>query len=142
MAAGSIPEIETTVRRFYEALTTGDSILVDQALAPEWEAVPPLRSGPGAEGWKTSVAHLRGVFPDLRVTIEDIVFSGDRVVVRSVSRGTHTGELLGVRGTGKQIEFRAIDIHRLENGRIVQTWHLEDYFGIALQIGLTFIPAP
>lgn len=41
-------------------------------------------------------------------------------------------------GTGRQVEFRASDFHRLGNGRITRTWHLEDYFGIATQLGLTF----
>lgn len=141
MPATSAFEAEATVRRFYEALNTGETALVDQALIPAWEAVPALRSGPGAAGWKASIAHLRGVFTDLTVTIEDVVVSGDRVAVRSVNRGVHTGELLGVAGTGREVEFRASDVHRLENGRIAQTWHLEDYFGIATQIGLTFTPA-
>lgn len=133
-------EAESTVRRFYEALTTGETDLVDQALAPEWEAVPALRTGTGAEGWKASIAHLRGVFTGLSVTIEDVVVSGDRVAVRSVCRGIHTGTLLGVAGTGREVEFRASDVHRLENGRIVRTWHLEDYFGLATQLGLSFTP--
>ena len=131
------PEAETIVRRMYEPLTTGDTTLVDQALIPDWEAVPPLQAGPGAAGWKATVAHLRAVFTDLTISIEDVVVSGDLVAVRSVSRGTHTGELLGVPGTGRQIEIRAADFHRLAGGRIVQTWHLEDYFGVAVQLGLT-----
>ena len=127
-------EAETIVRRMYEPLTTGDTTLVDQALTPDWDAVPPLQAGPGAAGWK---AILRAVFTDLTISIEDVVVSGDLVAVRSVSRGTHTGELLGVPGTGRQIEIRAADFHRLAGGRIVQTWHLEDYFGVAVQLGLT-----
>jgi predicted ester cyclase len=78
------------------------------------------------------------VFTDLTVSIEDVVVSGDLVAVRSVSRGTHTGELLGVPGTGRQVEIRAADFHRLAGGRIVRTWHLEDYFGVATRLGLTF----
>ena len=131
-----IIEAETIVRRMYEPLTTGDTTLVDQALAPGWEAVPALQAGPGAAGWKATVAHLRAVFTDLTVSIEDVVVSGDLVAVRSVSRGTHTGELLGVPGTGRQVEIRAADFHRLAGGRIVRTWHLEDYFGVATQLGL------
>lgn len=130
-------EPETTVRRFYEALSTGDATLVDDALATDWEAIPALRTGPGADGWKASIAHLRSVFADLSVTIEDVLVSDDRVAVRSVSRGIHSGELLGVPPTRRLIEFRASDVHRLKDGRIVQTWHLEDYFGIAMQLGLT-----
>lgn len=138
MSTDNVTEAETVVRRFYEGLSTGSTTVIDEALTPDWEAIPALRSGPGPDGWKATIAHLRGVFPDLDVTIEDVVVSGDRVAVRSVSRGTHRGELLGVRGTGRVIEFRASDFHRLEGGRIVQTWHLEDYFGIAQQLGLEF----
>jgi len=132
---------QAVVRRFYEALNTGDLALIDKVLIPEWEAHPALRSGPGAEGWKASITHLRGIFTDLSVTIEDVVVSADgrTAAVRSVTRGTHVGELLGVSGTGRRIEIRAADFHRLVDGRIVQTWHLEDYFGVATQLGLTFI---
>ncbi|MFJ9033723.1 ester cyclase [Streptomyces sp. NPDC102274] len=129
---------EIAVRRFYEALATGDTALVDEALATDWEAVPPLRTGSGPEGWKASIAHLRGVFSELTFEIEDVVMNGDMIAVRAVNRAKHTGELLGVEGTGREVEFRAADFHRVVDGRIVRTWHLEDYFGIAHQIGLEF----
>ncbi|MFS4095073.1 ester cyclase [Streptomyces sp. AF1A] len=129
---------EIAVRHFYEALSTGDSALVDEALAAAWEAVPPLRTGGGPEGWKASIAHLRGVFDDLTVEIQHVVVDGDMVAVRTLSRGKHTGELLGVEGTGREVEFRAADFHQVADGRIVRTWHLEDYFSIATQIGLEF----
>ncbi|MGW0082314.1 ester cyclase [Streptomyces sp. NPDC003393] len=129
---------DIAVRHFYEALSTGDSALVDGALAAGWEAVPPLRTGGGPEGWKASIAHLRGVFSDLSVEIEHVVADQDMVAVRAVSRGKHTGELLGVEGTGREVEFRAADFHQVVDGRIVRTWHLEDYFSIATQIGLEF----
>jgi predicted ester cyclase len=131
-------EAETIVRHLYDTLSTGDTTLVDQALAPDWEAIPAMRTGGGPAGWKAAITHLRGVFTDLTVTIEDIVVAGDRVAVRTVTRGVHTGELLGVPGTGRPVEFRAADFHRLAGGRIATTWHLEDYFGLAAQLGLTF----
>ncbi len=133
-------EAEITVRHMYDALSTGDTTLVDQALAPDWAAHPALRTGGGPAGWKATIAHLRGAFTDLTVTIEDVVVAGDRVAVRAVTRGVHTGELLGVPGTGRPVEFRAADFHRLTGGRIAATWHLEDYFGLAAQLGLTFAP--
>lgn len=136
MSADSRSEIETTVRRFYESLSIGDISLVDQSLAPDWEAIPATTPAPGAEGWKAMIKELRVVFPDITVTIEDVVVFGDRAAVRTITRGTHSGEFLSVPATGKQIEYDAFDIHRLENGRIVQTWHLEDHFTAAAQIGL------
>jgi predicted ester cyclase len=129
---------ETTVRHLYDSLSTGDTTLADQALAADWQAYPPMRTGGGPAGWKAAIAHLRGVFTDLTVTIEDVVVAGDRVAVRAVTRGVHTGELLGVPGTGHPVEFRVADFHRLTSGRIAATWHLEDYFGLARQLGLTF----
>ncbi|KIF78110.1 hypothetical protein QR77_38520 [Streptomyces sp. 150FB] len=129
---------EIAVRRFYEALATGDTALTDKALTADWEAVPAMRTGPGPDGWKKSIDHLRGIFSGLTVTIEHVVESGDLVAVRSVGRGVHVGELLGVEGTGREVEFRASDFHQVVDGRIVRTWHLEDYFGIAHQLGLEF----
>jgi predicted ester cyclase len=140
MPVNSITEAEATVRKFYDALTTGDTALVDEALAAGWEAVPAMETGGGPDGWKKSIAYLRGVFTDLATVIEDVVVSGDGslVAVRSVTRGVHAGELLGVPGTGREVEYRSADFHRLENGLIVRTWHLEDYFGLAGQLGLRF----
>ncbi|MEW2549574.1 ester cyclase [Streptomyces sp. NPDC047002] len=127
---------ETAVRRFYEALACGDTELVDGALAPGWEAVPALHTGPGPDGWKKTVEHLSGVLSGLAVTVEHLVASGDMVAVRSVARGLHTGPLLGVEGTGREVELRASDFHQLAGGLIVRTWHLEDYFGLAGRLGL------
>ncbi len=136
-------DAEATVRRFYEAVSSGNAGLADEVLAPDWEDIPlNPGQGPGREGYKQTIAYLRGVFPDLNITIEDIVVSGDRVAVRSVARGTHSGEILGVPATGRQVEFRAFDFHRLEGGRIMQSWHLEDYFGLLNQLGVTFVPQP
>ncbi|MDT8912781.1 ester cyclase [Amycolatopsis sp. PS_44_ISF1] len=129
---------EIAVRRFYQALTTGELTLADEALAADWESFPPLRTGTGPDGWKGTITHLRGAFSELTAEIQDVVVSGDRVAVRSVTRARHTGELLDVAGTGGEVEFRAADFHRLAGGRITQTWHLEDYFGLARQLGLEF----
>ncbi|MBM9509479.1 ester cyclase [Actinacidiphila acididurans] len=125
---------EALVRRFYEPLNTGDTDPVDQLLAPGWEVEPPLEAGPGPDGWKGTVAYIRGVLGDLTLTIEDVVAAGDRVAVRLVMRGTQRGELLGVPATGRQVAIRASDYHRIEGGRIVQSWHLEDFYGVLQQL--------
>ena len=87
------------------------------------------------------MAGFRATFPDLRVTTEDVIVAGDKVTVRSTIRGTHQGELLGIPATGAPVEFMAIDIHRVENGQIAETWHIEDYLSLIFQLGATIQPA-
>lgn len=139
MPVNSMTDAETAVRRYYQALETGDTKLVDQSLAPDWEAIPALHEVPGgAEGHKATIAHQHDALSGLSVTIEELIVSGDRVAVRSVLRGTHTGVYIGVPGTGRQLELRMADFHRVADGRIAQTWHLRDVFGLAGQLGLKF----
>lgn len=135
---------ETTVRRLYEVMGTGEAALLDEILAEDWEHIPlPPGWKPGREGYKTGgLVYLRTMFPDFSVTNEDVVVSADgtKVAVRSVSRGTHAGEVLGIPATGKEFAFRAIDIHELEDGKIARSWHLEDFFGLAMQLGAKVVP--
>lgn len=139
MSTNNMTHAETLVRRFYEALSTGNVALIDDVLAPDWETIPlPPHTSEGPAGYKDLIVFLRNVFPDLSITVEDVVVSGDRVAVRSLAHGTHSSEVLGIPATGRQVEFRASDFHRLEQGRIAQTWHLEDYFGLLNQLGATF----
>ena len=135
-------DVEAIVRAFYEPFNTGDTSIYDTVLTADW-ADHPLGMGqePGREGFKPVIEFFRGIFPDLQVTNEDIIISGDKAVVRSTIRGTHEGNLFGVPGTGTSVEFMAIDIHRLENGMIAESWHVEDFLSVLFQLGVTFQPA-
>ncbi len=75
-------------------------------------------------------------FPDGRLEIEDQLADGDVVVTRVVFRGTHQGELMGMPPTGRAIEYRAITIDRIENGKIVEGWHQIDQLGMMRQLGV------
>jgi steroid delta-isomerase-like uncharacterized protein len=73
--------------------------------------------------------------PDVRVTMEDLVISGDRVVGRFVYRGTHTGDLLGIPASGKPAEMRSIDIWRAQDGMFVEHWDELNLMQLFQQIG-------
>jgi steroid delta-isomerase-like uncharacterized protein len=132
---------EAIVRAFYEPFGTGDTGIYETILAEDW-ADHPLSPGqqPGRAGFAAVVAGFRAVFPDLTVTNDDVIVAGDKVAVRSTGRGTHQGPLLGIPATGKQIEFMTIDIHRVANGQIAETWHIEDYLSLIFQLGATITP--
>jgi len=134
-------DVATTVHRFYEAMSTGAIELADELLTPDWEDVPVMPgTGPGPAGYQATITYLRSVFPDLTMTVEDVVVDGQKVAVRSTARGTHSGDILGVAATGRRVEFAAFDVHHLREGRIACSWHLEDYAGLLDQ--LQAAPAP
>lgn len=132
---------EAIARAFYVPFFTGDTSIYDQILAEDW-VDHPMAAGqvPGRAGMDGVIATFRAVFPDLSGTNEDVLVAGDKVTVRSTVRGTQQGPFLGIPPTGNQVEFMTIDIHRIENGKIVETWHLEDLLGVVFQLGATITP--
>jgi steroid delta-isomerase-like uncharacterized protein len=83
---------------------------------------------------------FRTPFPDLHVTIEDMVAERDEVTVRLSVNGTHKGEFRGTPPTGKQIKVQGLTIFRFDRGKIVEQWNVVDIMSIMQQIGA--IPKP
>jgi predicted ester cyclase len=94
----------------------------------------------GPQGLKELVTTLRTAFPDLRLTVDDMVAEGDKVVDRFMARGTHQGELFGIAATGKQVAWLGIAIHRIVGGQLVETWASPDTLGLMRQLGA--VPTP
>ena len=79
-------------------------------------------------------------FPDLTLTVEDIIAEGDKVVVRFIGRGTHKGDLGGIPATGAKTEAGAIEIFHIVDGKIVEVWEISDRLGILQQLGMELKP--
>ena len=97
--------------------------LVDRIFAPDvvdHNAQP--GQGKGREGVRQIIDLYHAVFPDLRVTTEDTIVSGDRTVLRWSAEGTHGGDQLGVPATHRTVRLTGIDIMRVQGGRIVERW--------------------
>jgi predicted ester cyclase len=75
-------------------------------------------AAPGFEGLKQIGRMMNGAFPDVVVTEEDLIASGDRVVERSSAVATHKGAMMGEKPTNKRIAWSEIHIYRLQDGRI------------------------
>jgi steroid delta-isomerase-like uncharacterized protein len=125
-------------RRFYEdVMTRGDLAAVDELLTADFvdhEEGPP-GTPEGIEGVKFFVTTFREAFPDLQVTIEDTIESGDRLAIRATMRGTHDGELMGVPPSGRSVELGMIDIVRVEGDRVAEHWGATDNLSLMQQIG-------
>jgi predicted ester cyclase len=85
-----------------------------------------------------SLEHTRQfltAFPDVQVTIEDLIGEGDKVVARLFIRATNTGSFAGRPPTGKKVEFRSIRIYQILDGEIVASWAMQDRLGLMEQLG-------
>lgn len=74
------------------------------------------------------------LIPDLTWAVEEMIQAGDRIVVRSRATGTPAGPLFGVDGKGRSFDILTIDIHTIEDGKIVKTYHVEDWAGALRQL--------
>ncbi|MCK5484358.1 MAG: ester cyclase [Gemmatimonadetes bacterium] len=92
------------------------------------------------EGLEHFYGGLWKAFPDLQITVDDMVGEGDRVSWRLRVRGTQEAEFRGVPPTGKEVTFGAQYIFRFRDGRIVERWTNFDRLGVLVQLGA--IPAP
>ena len=74
------------------------------------------------------------LIPDLNWEVQDMIEEGNQVVVPSRATGTPAGPLFGVDGKGKSFDILTIDIHTIENGKIVRSYHVEDWAGAIQQL--------
>src|ERR687898_2427945 len=104
------------------------------------DAAEELFAADQAEAAKQGAADFRRGFPEVISTIEDLIAEGDKVVARWRSRATHQGDYMGLAPSGKEVEFTGISFYRIEEGKIAESWTVEDQFGLMRQIGA--IPEP
>ena len=129
-------------QRFYDLVwNQGNMAVADELFTPDTvdHASPPGFPS-GIAGVKQVFGMYRGAFPDLTITIEDMIADGDKVVARWTSRGTHRGDLMGIPPTGKQVTITGIDILRFEGDKIAEHWANFDMLGMMQQIGVA--PSP
>ncbi len=131
----SVEEIKS-IENLYRAFTDRNPDLLDEACTPDWQDIPLLPGqGPGPQGLKDLIPVFLKAFPDMKIVIHEIVGSSGRAGVRASIVGTHKGDLFGVPPTGQAVDVALHEFHRLKNGRITHTWHLEDWFGMLNRIG-------
>ncbi len=143
----STEQNEANYRRFIEeAYNKGNLAVLDEIASPGLvlHFLPP-GTPPGPESMKRVIASSRAAFPDIRITVEDQVAAGDKVVGHWTMTGTHQGPYMNHLGnlmppTGKRFSAQGIDIWRFDgNGKWVECWSSFDRLGLLQQLGA--IPA-
>ena len=125
------------MRRFVEFINTADSAMARDLVSPDAAFHVPGRPDPltGPEGYLAIIAMMRGGFPDIQWTLEEMVVEPTKVAARFTMRGSHQGPFLGIPPTGRTIAVQALNIYHLSDGHIVKEYGQPDMMGLMQQIG-------
>ncbi|MFB6727628.1 ester cyclase [Bacillus mobilis] len=121
-------EMVHAAQRFYAFWDTGKEELIPQTVAENFfDNTLPKGRPQGTEGLKFAAQNFHKVVPNIHCEIEDLLVVGDKVIARLSFTGTHND---------KKINFFAIDILHVKDGKITEDWHLEDNLTLKKQLGL------
>lgn len=116
-------ENKRIVRRIpKEVANEGNIDLMDKIFAEGVIDHPPLGEMRGREAARDQFEQLWAAFPDLGVTVEDMIAEGDTVAIRVTWHATHEGEFVGIEPTGRGVEFPVLAFLRLRDGKVVERW--------------------
>ncbi len=135
----SAEENKAMVHRVMETYSEGQEAsmaVLEELYAPDY-----VYHGPGAFGdadlsaTKQMVHAFFTAFPEQRVTVEDLIAEGDKVVSRYTFRATHRGEFMGIPATGKAVTVTGIMVSRFADGKWVEDWDSPDALSLMQQLG-------
>jgi steroid delta-isomerase-like uncharacterized protein len=122
------------VKRIDDIYNKRDLSIIDEIYSPDYVTV--LTGKKGIAASKEIFAGQLAAFPDIHQTTNDIVAEGELVAIRYTVTGTHKGTYMGVPATGKYGIVTGINVFRVINGKIMQTWRYNDDLGFLQQVGL------
>jgi steroid delta-isomerase-like uncharacterized protein len=133
-------ENERLVRRFVEAVVNrGGTDLLPTLVAADHVGHDPLGDCYGLDGVRIGVEELRAAFNDLRMSVEEVVAAGDRVVHRFTLAGTQTGPYLGLPPTGRAVRATGLALDRVDGGKLAERWIVLDAIGLLRQLGAVMV---
>ena len=139
--AMSADEARSIVQPFYDFLSNpNDGVAANAARAkfdPDWQSYYSDNGSKGLDQTIKAIAGFGNAIPDLTWTIKDIKIAGDTVIVRGEATGTPAGELFGIPHSGNSFRIMSIDMHTVKDGKIVKSYHIEDWAGAMRQLRAT-----
>lgn len=135
----ALADDKTMVQTFYDLLSNPASeehaAAFKEVVAENWESIGDYTGvNKNADKFLGQVGGFGKLIPDLNWEVQEMIQEGNQVVVRSRATGVPAGPLFGVDGKGKGFDILTIDIHTIENGKIIRTYHVEDWAGALRQL--------
>ena len=131
-------DYKAMAERWYgEVMNEGKIEVIDELCSPDLVDNDPFPgTSPDLAGLKDFVTQIRTAFPDLQMTVDDMILEGDRLAIRSTMRGTQEGEFMGTPASRKKVEVSGYDFVRFEGDLAVEHWGVIDSAALMEQIGL------
>jgi predicted ester cyclase len=127
-----------SVAPFYKALNaefaSESADFIRQATAPDWVSCRGNDVCNNRDEVIAGIAARLKSVPDLKWQIKDVLVSGDQVTVRGEATGTPAADFFGAAPTGKSFKVMSIDVHTLQGGKMVRSYHIEDWMGAVRQV--------
>ena len=125
-------DLKAAVRPFYEKLLSAPNAKdmpaqAEKIVVEKWVSIPTPRGGKDRAGLVKTLKGFGKAVPDLKWDIQEMLVDGNRVIVRSIATGTPAKPFFGVEPKGHSFKIMTIDIHTVENGKIVKSYHVEDW---------------
>jgi len=139
MTTAVMADDKPLVKTFYDFLSNPTSAehaeAMKSATAVNWESIGDYSGKVKTrDAFVGQIGGFGKLIPDMNWAVEEMIQAGDRVVVRGRATGTPAGPMFGVDGKGKSFDIMSIDIHTIEGGKIVRTYHVEDWAGALRQL--------
>ncbi len=139
MAGSALADDKAVVQKFYDFLSNPASdkhaAAIKAATSENWESVGDYSGKDKPRGkFLAQVGGFGKLIPDLNWSVQEMIQEGDKIVVRGRATGTPKGPLFGVDGKGRSFDILTIDIHTVKDGKIVRTFHVEDWAGALRQL--------
>jgi steroid delta-isomerase-like uncharacterized protein len=132
----SLEENKTIVRKMIEAINEQNLASLDEVMAPDFVMHMHAQQMQGWEVSRQVIEEEIKAFPDLHVTIEDIIAEGHKVCVRLKEEAHHTGEYRGVAPTGNKLSYTVVAIWRIVEGKVGEGWTIYDQLDFLRQLGV------
>ena len=123
------------LRLFNEGMTERKFQVFDEYISDTFVNHGIPYAQPGPKGFKAIVQQFMQGFPDMKITVLEIIAEGETVATRGYLSGTHNGDFMGINASGKNVRIDYIDFWKLENGKCMENWVQMDTAGLMQQIG-------
>ena len=126
--------------RLQEASLKGDFEVIKEFMSPDYVFHDATGKDYSLEEMLEGMKRNKGMLSDMTISTEDLIVKGDKIVVRNTIKATHTGDIEGLPATGNKVESRNIMIFRVENGKPVEGWEVNDLLSFYQQLGFELKP--